>query len=77
MRHHPVDGMTFGRMSHSMASNVDVFAGLRNLSIVEHREGDPVQVVTGPESVNLRAGDCFLLPPDRPYQAAWNSVSVT
>jgi AraC-like DNA-binding protein len=69
--------MTFGRMAHSMAVNVDVFDGLRNLSIVQHREGNPVQVVTGPSSVNLRAGDCFLLPPDRPYQAAWNSVGVT
>jgi AraC-like DNA-binding protein len=69
--------MTFGRMAHSMAVNVDVFDGLRNLSVVELREGNPVQVDTGPDSVNLRAGDCFLLPPDRPYQTAWNSVSVT
>ena len=71
------DGMTFGRMTHSMAVNVDVYGGLRNLSIVQHQEGNPVQVVTGAETVDLRAGDCFLLPPDRPYQASWNSVSVT
>jgi hypothetical protein len=71
------DGMTFGRMAHSMAVNVDVFDGLRNLSIIQHREGHPVQVDTGAETVNLQVGDCFLLPPDRPYQAAWNSVSVT
>lgn len=69
--------MTFGRMAHSMAVNVDVFDGLQNLSIVEHREGNPVQIDTGAEIVSLRSGDCFLLPPDRPYQAAWNSVSVT
>jgi AraC-like DNA-binding protein len=69
--------MTFGRMSHSMAVNVDVFDGLRNLAIVQHREGNPVQVDTGAESVNLRPGDCFLLPPDRPYQVAWNSAAVT
>jgi AraC-like DNA-binding protein len=69
--------MTFGRMTHSMAVDVDIFDGLRNLSVVEHREGNPVQVVTGTETLYLRAGDCFLLPPDRPYQAAWNSVSVT
>jgi AraC-like DNA-binding protein len=69
--------MTFGRMAHSMAVNVDVFDGLRNLSIIQHREGHPVQVDRGAETVNLRVGDCFLLPPDRPYQAAWNSVSVT
>jgi hypothetical protein len=69
--------MTFGRLAHSMAVNVDVIAGQRNLSIVEHREGNPVQVLAGSASVNLRAGDCFLLPPDRPYHAAWNSVAVT
>jgi AraC-like DNA-binding protein len=69
--------MTFGRMAHSMAVNVDVFDGLRNLSIIEHRKGNPVQIDTGAESVTLRSGDCFLLPPDRPYQAAWNSVGVT
>lgn len=71
------DGMTFGRMSHSMAVNVDVFGGLRNLSIIAHRGGNPVKIDTEAESVTLRSGDCFLLPPDRPYQAAWNSVSVT
>ena len=69
--------MTFGRMAHSMAVNVDVFDGLQNLSIVEHREGNPVRIDTGGEIVSLQSGDCFLLPPDRPYQAAWNSVSVT
>jgi AraC-like DNA-binding protein len=71
------EGMTFGHLAHSMAVKVDVFDGLRDLSIVEHREGNPVQVLAGSESVNLRAGDCFLLPPDRPYQAVWNSVAVT
>jgi AraC-like DNA-binding protein len=69
--------MTFGRMTHSMAVKVDVFDGLRNLSVVEHREGNPVEVVTGTDTFNLRPGDCLLLPPDRPYQAAWNSVAVT
>ena len=71
-----LDGMSFGRMRHSMAVDVDVFAGLRDLSIVEHRAGDAVRVSIGPESVNLRAGECFLLPPDQPYQAAWNSVAA-
>ena len=60
-----------------MSVTVDVFDGLRNLSVVQHQEGNPIQVVTGPESVSLGAGDCFLLPPARPYQAAWNSVGVT
>jgi AraC-like DNA-binding protein len=69
-----LDGMSFGRMRHSMAVDVDVFAGLRDLSIVEHRGGGAVRVVIGPERLNLRAGECFLLPPDRPYQAASNSV---
>ena len=40
-----LDGMSFGRMRHSMAVDVDVFAGLRDLSIVEHRGGGAVQVV--------------------------------
>jgi AraC-like DNA-binding protein len=71
-----LDGISLGRMRHSMAVDIDVFAGLRNLTIVEHRGGSPVQVSIGPESVNLRAGDSFLLPPDRPYQAAWNSVAA-
>ena len=69
-----LDGMSFARMSHSMAVDVDVFAGLRDLSIVEHRAGDAVRVSIGPESDNLGAGECFLLPPDQPYQAGWNSV---
>ena len=42
--------------------------------IVEHRGGGAVRVSIEPDSVDLRAGECFLLPPDRPYQAAWNSV---
>ena len=71
-----LDGMSFGRMRHSMAVDIDVFDGLRNLSIVEHRDGGPVQVSIGPASVNLRAGECLLLPPDRPYQVAWNSVAA-
>ena len=66
--------MSLGRIVHSMAVEVDVFDGLRDLSIVEHRGGGAVRVSIGPESVDLRAGECFLLPPDRPYQAAWNSV---
>jgi AraC-like DNA-binding protein len=71
------DGMTLGRMKHSMAVDVDVLNGLRNLSIVEHRDGNPVHLAIGPDMVNLRSGDCFLLPPDRPYQTSWNSVGVT
>ncbi len=70
------DGMSFGRMKHSMAVDVDVFAGLRDLSIVELGGGGAVRVSIGPQIVNLRAGECFLLPPDQPYQAAWNSVEA-
>jgi AraC-like DNA-binding protein len=69
-----LDGMSFGRMVHSMAVAVDVFDGLQDLSIVQHRGGDAVRITSEPESVDLGAGECFLLPPDRPYQAAWNSV---
>ena len=71
------NGITLGRMEHSMAADVDVFDGFRNLSIVEHQYGNPVQVEIGPDAVNLRAGECFLLPPNRPYQTSWNSVGVT
>jgi AraC-like DNA-binding protein len=71
-----LDGMTFGRLTHSMAVVVDVFDGLRNLAIVEHRNGEPARLSIGPESINLRIGECFLLPPDRPYVAAWNSVGA-
>jgi hypothetical protein len=56
---------------HSMAVEVDVFDGLRDLSIIEHRNGDAVRLSAAPESVTLRAGECFLMPPDRPYLAAW------
>jgi AraC-like DNA-binding protein len=69
-----LDGMSLGRIVHSMASDIDVFGGLPDLSIIEHRGGGAVRVTIGPESVDLRAGECFLLPPDRPYQAAWDSV---
>ena len=57
-----------------MAVHVDVFSGLRDLSIVEHRGGGAVRVSIGPEIHHLGAGECFLLPPGRPYQAGWNSV---
>jgi AraC-like DNA-binding protein len=71
-----LDGMSFGRISHSMAVDVDVFDGLRDLSIVEQRGGEGVRLSLRAESVDLQAGECFLLPPDRRYQAAWNSVAV-
>ena len=71
-----LDGMSFGRITHSMAVDINVFDGLRNLSIVEHRGGGAVQMSIGPASVNLRAGECLLLPPGRPYQVAWNSVAA-
>ena len=71
-----LDGMSLGRIVHSMASDIDVFGGLPDLSIIEHRGGGAVRVTIGPESVDLRAGECFLLPPDRPYQAAWDSVQA-
>ena len=56
---------------------VDVFDGLRNLSVVEHREGNPVEVVTGTDTFNLRPGDCLLLPPDRPSTSCLESVAAT
>jgi AraC-like DNA-binding protein len=60
-----------------MAVDVEVFEGLRNLAVVEQEEGNPVRLAIGPDTINLGVGDCFLLPPDRPYGAAWNSVGAT
>ena len=57
-----------------MASNIDVFDGLRIFPSSSTRGAMRYKSAIGPEAVNLRAGECFLLPPDRPYQAAWNSV---
>ena len=67
--------MTFGRTMHSMAVDVDVFDGLRNLSVIAQRGGDTVHVTLGSETVSLRAGECFLLPPGRPLQASWSSLA--
>ena len=55
------DGMTFGRMAHSMAVNVDVFDGLRNLSVVEHREGNPIKSSQGrrPSTYELVTVFCY------------------
>jgi AraC-like DNA-binding protein len=68
--------MSFASMTHTMATAVEVFDGLRQLSIVEHQEGDPLQFTTGSNEVYLRAGECYLLPPNRPYEAACNSIGV-
>jgi AraC-like DNA-binding protein len=71
-----LDGMSLGTMTHTMATEVDVFNGLPDLSIVEHREGPAVQLSVGSETVSLREAECFLLPPNRPHRAAFNSIGV-
>jgi AraC-like DNA-binding protein len=71
-----LDGMSLGSMTHTMATEVDVFNGLPDLSIVEHRAGPAVQLSVGSETVSLREAECFLLPPDRPHRAAFNSIGV-
>jgi AraC-like DNA-binding protein len=63
-------------MTHTMPTEVDVFNGLSDLSIVEHRDGSASLLRMGTDSVNLRTGECLLLPPHRPYQAAFDSIGV-
>jgi AraC-like DNA-binding protein len=71
-----LDAMTFASMSHSMPTEVDMFDGLRDLSVVEHQDGDAVRLTIGTETVNLREGECILLPPDQPLQAALDTLGV-
>ena len=68
--------MTFGTITHSMAVEVETLEGLRDLSILEHQEGESLQLSYGRDSVNLRPNDCFLLIPHRPLTAAWRSIGV-
>jgi AraC-like DNA-binding protein len=63
-------------MTHTMPTEVEVFNGLSDISIVEHRDGSASLLTMGSDSVNLRTGECFLLPPNRPYQAAFDSIGV-
>jgi len=71
-----LDGMSFGSMTHTMPTKIDVFDGLPDLAVVEHRDGAASLVTMGSDSVNLRSGECFLLPPRRPYEAAFDSIAV-
>jgi AraC-like DNA-binding protein len=68
--------MSFASMTHTMPTEVDVFVGLSDLAIVEHEDGAAVQLTMGADSVRLKAAECFLLPPNRPYQAAFDSIGV-
>jgi AraC-like DNA-binding protein len=71
-----LEGMSLGSIRHTLATEVDVFDGLPDLSIVEHRDGPALQLSLGTETVSLREAECFLLPPDRPYRAAFNSIGA-
>ena len=71
-----LDGMSLGNITHTMATEVDVFDGLPDLSIIEHRDGAALQLTVGTQTVSLRKAECFLLPPDRPHRAAFNSMGV-
>jgi AraC-like DNA-binding protein len=71
-----LDGMSFGSMTHTMPTEIEVFNGLSDLSIVEHRNGAAAQLTIGSNNVGLRKGDCYLLPPNRPYQAAFDTIGV-
>jgi AraC-like DNA-binding protein len=71
-----LDGLSFGTMAHTMPTKIELYTGLPDLSIVEHREGSGVELTIGPDTVSLRHGECFLLPPSRPYEAAFDSIGV-
>jgi AraC-like DNA-binding protein len=71
-----LDGMSFGSMTHTMATEVEVFDGLRDLSIIEHHDGAALDLRVGRDEVSLREADCFLLPPDRPYRATFDSIGI-
>jgi AraC-like DNA-binding protein len=71
-----LDGMSLGSLTHTMATEVDVLSGLPDLTIVEHRDGPGLQLSVGAEAVSLRGAECFLLPPDRPHRAFFNSIGV-
>jgi AraC-like DNA-binding protein len=68
--------MSFGSMTHSMATEVDIFDGLRDLTIIEHQDGDMLQLTIGADCLYIGRGECFLLPPGRPYEASCNSMGV-
>jgi AraC-like DNA-binding protein len=70
-----LDGLSFASMTHTMPTEIEVFNGLPDLAIVEHRAG-AVELTMGSDSVRLRAGECFLLPPNRPYEATFDSIGV-
>jgi AraC-like DNA-binding protein len=59
-----------------MPTKTEVYDGLPDLMIVEQREGSGAEFTIGPDTVNVRHGECFLLPPRRPYQAAFDSIGV-
>jgi hypothetical protein len=50
-----LDGMSLGSITHTIATEVDVFDGLPELSIIEHRDG-PASQLRGAETVSLREG---------------------
>ena len=71
-----LDGMSFASMVHTMPTEIEVYNGLRDLAIVEHRDGVAAQLTIGSDSFILRGAECFLLPPDRPYEAAFDSIGA-
>jgi AraC-like DNA-binding protein len=68
--------MTLGNLTHSMRTDIDVFDGLRDLSVIEHLSGDALRVSVGDDIVNLREGECFLIPPHQPHRAALDALGI-
>jgi AraC-like DNA-binding protein len=71
-----LDGMSFGGMTHSMATEVDVFGGLRDLTVVEHQGGEVLQLTIGADGLYVGGGECVLMPPRRPYEASCDSIGI-
>jgi hypothetical protein len=71
-----LDAMTFGNLTHSMRTEIDVFDGLRHLSVIEHLNGEALRVSVGDDSVNLPEGECFLIPPHQPHRAALDALGI-
>ena len=68
--------MTLGNLTHSMRTDIDVFDGLRDLSVIEHLNGDALRVRAGADNVNLRKGECLLIPPHQPHRAALDALGI-
>jgi AraC-like DNA-binding protein len=71
-----LDALTFGTVLHTMPTDLDVFDGMRDIAVIEHRNGDAIRLTMGTDSLNLREGECFLLPAGQPFLAALDAIEI-